>query len=59
MNHGPNDEFTQIYEEIMNAARSGQITNQLFAEWYQLIRVPGLNQEPDIEHEDLIAANLE
>ena len=47
----------QIFDEIIRTARSGQMTNQLSAEWYQFIRSP-INRTLDREHDNLVASNL-
>ena len=47
----------QIFDEIIRTARSGQIRNQLSAEWYQFIQAP-INRTLDREHDNLVASNL-
>ena len=51
------DNQSEIIDEIIGTARSGQMTNQLSAEWYQFIRAP-INRTLDREHDNLVAANL-
>ena len=52
------DERESIYDEIIYAARSNYINNQLSREWYNFVRNP-LNETLDSEHDNLIATNLE
>ena len=47
----------EIFAEIIRTAQSGQMTNQLSAEWYRFIRAP-MNRTLDREHDNLVAANL-
>ena len=47
-----------ICDEIIRAARSNQINNQLSREWFNFIRNP-LNRTLDSEHDNFIATNLE
>ena len=47
----------QICDEIIRTAKSGQMKNQLSAEWYQFIRAP-VNRTLDREHDNLVASNL-
>ena len=51
------DEREEIFDEIIDAARANQITNQLSREWYQFIQHPS-NETLDAEHGNLIAMNL-
>ena len=48
---------SEIFDEIIRTARSGQMTNQLSVEWYQFIRAP-VNRTLDREHDNLVASNL-
>ena len=48
---------SEILDEIIRTARSGQISNQLSAEWYQFIQAP-INRTLDREHVNLVATNL-
>ena len=50
-------ENVEIFDEIIHTARSGQMTNQLSAEWYQFIQAP-VNRTLDREHDNLVASNL-
>ena len=45
---------SEVFEEILSSARSGQITNQLSAEWFQFIQAP-VNQT--LNKDDLVVAN--
>ena len=47
----------EIFDEIIRTAKSGQMTNQLSAEWYQFIQAPN-NRTLDREHDNLVASNL-
>ena len=51
------DNYNELFDEILHAARSGQVINQLSAEWYQFIRAPK-NLTLNREHDGLVAANL-
>ena len=52
------DEIESIFDKIIHAARSNEITNQLSAQWYQFIRNP-LNRTLDREHDNLVATDIE
>ena len=51
------DNESEILDEIIHTARSGQISNQLSAEWYQFIQAP-INRTLNKEHDILVATNL-
>ena len=51
-------EIGSICDEIIRAARSNQINNQLSRLWYHFIRNP-LNRTLESEHDSLMAINLE
>ena len=51
------DSPSDFFDEIMLTARSGQMTNQLSADWYQFIQAP-INQTLNKEHGNLVASNL-
>ena len=51
-------ERVSICDEIISAARSNQINNQLSRQWFNYIRAP-VNRTINDEHDNLIAANLE
>ena len=57
---GSNDEIDResIFDEIIRAAQSNQISNQLSRQWFNYIRAP-FNRTLDKEHQNLIATNLE
>ena len=51
-------EQKSVFDEIIRAARSNQINNQLSHQWFNYIRHP-INQTINDEHDNLIAINLE
>ena len=51
-------ERESIFDEIISAARSNQINNQLSRQWFNYIRAP-FNRTLNDEHDNLIAINLE
>ena len=52
------NERKSICDEVINAARSYNVDDQLSVEWYQYIRDTS-NKTLDKEHYKMIAANLE
>ena len=52
------DERESFCDEVIDAARSYQINNQLSRQWFGYIRAP-VNRTLNEEHDNLIAINLE